>query len=48
MARGDVSVIILGSHHGEDISMGLLAKTLRQARVSHEEWLESDWDYLNF
>jgi hypothetical protein len=42
MAKGDVSIVILDFHHGEEISMDLLAKTLRQARISHEEWLESD------
>lgn len=38
MARGDDSVIIPNSHRGEVISVDLLAKILRQAGISREEW----------
>ena len=41
MARGDDSVVIPNSHHGEDISVDLLIKVLRQAGISRDEWLES-------
>jgi predicted RNA binding protein YcfA (HicA-like mRNA interferase family) len=38
MRRGDVTVIIPNPHES-DISVGLLARLLRQAGVSREEWL---------
>jgi hypothetical protein len=41
MARGDDSVIIPNSHRGEDISVDLLIKVLRQAGISREEWLDA-------
>ena len=41
MARGDDSVVIPNSHRGEDISVDLLIKVLRQAGISRDEWLES-------
>lgn len=41
MARGDDSVIIPNSHRGEDISVDLLIKVLRQAGISRVEWLDA-------
>ena len=38
MRRGDVTVIIPNPHEG-DIGVGFLRRLLRQALVSHEEWL---------
>ena len=38
MRRGDVTVIIPNPHEG-DIGVGFLTRLLRQAGVSHEEWL---------
>lgn len=38
MARGDDSVVIPNSHRGEDISVDLLIKVLRQAGISRDEW----------
>jgi len=37
MARGDVVVTIPNPHRG-DISVGLLARILRQAGVTRSEW----------
>lgn len=37
MRRGDVSVVIPNPHRG-DIGVGLLARVLRQAGVTREEW----------
>lgn len=37
MTRGSVVVTIPNPHHG-DISVGLLARILRQAGVTREEW----------
>jgi len=37
MQRGDVTVIVPNPHRS-DISRGLLARILRQAGVSREEW----------
>ena len=36
--RGDATVIIPNPHEG-DIGVGLLRRLLRQADVTHEEWL---------
>jgi predicted RNA binding protein YcfA (HicA-like mRNA interferase family) len=38
MKRGDLTLIIPNEHTGE-ISSGFLARLLRQAGVSREEWL---------
>jgi len=38
MRRGEVTVIIPNPHDG-DIGVGLLRRLLRQAGVSHEEWV---------
>jgi predicted RNA binding protein YcfA (HicA-like mRNA interferase family) len=38
MRRGNVTVIIPNSHEG-DIGVGFLTCLLRQAGVTHEEWL---------
>lgn len=38
MWRDDVTVLIPNDHH-EALSVGLLARILRQAGVSREEWL---------
>ena len=38
MRRGDVTVIIPNPHEG-DIGAGFLARLLRQAGISREEWL---------
>jgi hypothetical protein len=37
MQRGDLTITIPNPHEG-DISVGLLARILRQAGVSREEW----------
>lgn len=37
MARGDVTVFIPNPHEG-DIGRDLLARLLRQARISKDEW----------
>jgi predicted RNA binding protein YcfA (HicA-like mRNA interferase family) len=37
MRRGDVTISIPNPHRG-DISTGLLARILRQAGISREEW----------
>lgn len=37
MVRGDVTVRI-PNPHGRDIGVGLLARILRQAGISREEW----------
>lgn len=41
MARGDISIIIPNSHRGEDIGPNLIAKILRQAAISRQDWLDS-------
>jgi predicted RNA binding protein YcfA (HicA-like mRNA interferase family) len=41
MARGDISIIVPNSHRGEDIGVNLLARILKQAALSREEWLGS-------
>jgi len=41
MARGDDSVIIPNSHRGEDISVDLLTKVLKQAGISRQDWLNA-------
>jgi predicted RNA binding protein YcfA (HicA-like mRNA interferase family) len=38
MRRGDITVIIPNPHDG-DIGVGFLRRLLKQAGVSHEEWL---------
>lgn len=38
MRRGDLTVIIPNPHEGE-IGVGLLARLLRQAGLSRDEWL---------
>ena len=38
MRRGDLTVIIPNPHEG-DIGVGLLARLLRQAGLSRDEWL---------
>jgi len=38
MRRGDITVIIPNPHDG-DIGVGFLQRLLKQAGVSHEEWL---------
>ncbi len=38
MRRGDLTVIIPNPHDG-DIGVGLLARLLRQAGLSRDEWL---------
>jgi predicted RNA binding protein YcfA (HicA-like mRNA interferase family) len=38
MRRGDLTLIIPNSHDS-DISVGLLARILRQAGISRDEWL---------
>lgn len=38
MRRGNVTVIIPNPHEGE-ISVGFLARLLRQAGITREEWL---------
>jgi predicted RNA binding protein YcfA (HicA-like mRNA interferase family) len=38
MRRRNVTVIIPNSHEG-DIGVGFLTRLLRQAGVTHEEWL---------
>jgi len=40
MRRGDLTVIIPNPHDG-DIGVGLLARLLRQAELSRDEWLGS-------
>jgi len=40
MRRGDLTVIIPNPHDG-DIGVGLLARLLRQAGLSRDEWLGS-------
>ena len=39
MRRGNVTVIIPNPHEGE-IGVGFLTRLLRQAGVTHEEWLD--------
>jgi predicted RNA binding protein YcfA (HicA-like mRNA interferase family) len=41
MAKGDISVIIPNSHRGEDIGASLIARILKQAAISRQEWLDS-------
>ncbi|MCX6669082.1 MAG: type II toxin-antitoxin system HicA family toxin [Methanothrix sp.] len=41
MAKGDISIIVPNSHRGEDIGVNLLARILKQAALSREEWLGS-------
>ncbi|NPV62935.1 MAG: type II toxin-antitoxin system HicA family toxin [Methanotrichaceae archaeon] len=41
MARGDDSVIVPNSHRGEDISVDLLTKVLKQAGISRQDWLNA-------
>jgi len=41
MRRGECSVIVPNPHRG-DIAVDLLARVLRQAGVSREEWLTSE------
>ncbi len=38
MRRGDLTVIIPNPHDG-DVGVGLLARLLRQAGLSRDEWL---------
>ncbi|MBN1235579.1 MAG: type II toxin-antitoxin system HicA family toxin [Methanotrichaceae archaeon] len=41
MAKGDISIIIPNSHRGEDISISLIARILKQASLSRQDWLDS-------
>ena len=41
MAKGDISVIIPNPHRGEDIGASLIARILKQAAISRQEWLDS-------
>ena len=41
MARGEISIIIPNSHRGEEISTSLIARILKQAAVSRQDWLDS-------
>lgn len=38
MIRGFVRVKLPNPHHGQDISVDLLARILRDAEISREEW----------
>jgi hypothetical protein len=42
MARGEISIIIPNSHHGEEISKSLIARILKQAGVTRQDWLDSE------
>ena len=42
MARGDISIITPNSHKGEDIGPNLITKTLLQAGISRQDWLDSN------
>lgn len=42
MAKGDISIIIPNSHRGEDISISLIARILKQASLSRQDWLDSE------
>ena len=37
MVKGDI-VVTIPKPHGGDIGVGLLARVLRQARISRDEW----------
>jgi len=39
LVRRGIYVRIPNPHHGEDISVRLLSRILRDARISREEWL---------
>jgi len=41
MALGEISIIIPNSHRGEEISISLIARILKQAIVSRQDWLDS-------
>ncbi len=38
MSKGQLKVSISNPHKGSDISTGLLARVLRQANISRDEW----------
>ena len=42
MARRGVYVRIPNPHHGEEISVRLLSRILRDAKISREEWRSVD------
>jgi hypothetical protein len=41
MAKGDLSIIIPNSYRGEDIGASLIARILKQADISRQEWIDS-------
>jgi predicted RNA binding protein YcfA (HicA-like mRNA interferase family) len=41
MIRGIVRVKLPNPHHGQDISVDLLARILRDAEISREEWFSA-------
>jgi predicted RNA binding protein YcfA (HicA-like mRNA interferase family) len=41
MAKGEISIIIPNSHRSEDIGISLIAKILKQAAISRQDWLDS-------
>lgn len=42
MARGEISIIIPNSHRGEEVSKSLIARILKQAGVSRQDWLDTE------
>lgn len=41
MIRGILRVKLQNPHHGQDISVDLLARILRDAEISREEWFSA-------
>jgi hypothetical protein len=41
MTRSDIYVRLLNPHHGEDISIRLLSRILRDGKISRDEWLSA-------
>ena len=41
MAKGDISIIIPNLHRGEDIGATLIARILKQAAITWQDWLDS-------
>jgi len=41
MAKGDISIIIPNLHRGEDIGASLIARILKQAAITRQDWLDS-------
>jgi hypothetical protein len=41
MTKGNVAIVLLNPHHGEDVDVKLIKEIIRVAGISRDEWLYS-------